>query len=208
MYFNKLAAFIGLFAILASALNAAENAGLYFRLEAGPQIQQNVRLGSIQGLPATGASLSMDTGARFDLVGGYQFCDWFALEAEAGMLYNSLDKVTNPSGPASFEDLNLWQVPIMLDAVFTIPLKSRFKPYFGIGVGELWSVLEGHAITKSHEDYAFAYQGQAGVHYNLNEQMNLGLGYKFLASTDHDLGAFETKETYSHSLLFQLTFKY
>lgn len=193
--------------VFASVLQAAEGFGPYFRLEAGPSIEQDIRLKSIDGFATPDAKIKLDPGARFNLVGGYSFYDWFAVEAEAGMLYNSLNKLTGPAGESDIEDINLWQVPFLINVVFTLPLRSPIKPYIGVGGGELWSMAEGPDV-RSDDDFALAYQGQAGVNYFINEQMDIGLGYKFLAAQDHHIGDFKTKETYNHSLLLQFTFKY
>ena len=204
----------GMSFILANlALQSAERPPYYFRVDGGGMIQNDVDVKS-----APGGKIKMDPGVRFDVAVGYHFTDWFALEGEVGVLYNNIDRITNPTlqlGPnPAPDDLNFYQVPILINGVYTLTAHPRLRPYAGVGVGGMVSILEAWQegwlwdYRIQEKDFTFAYQGMAGIDYAVNDQIKIGIAYKFLGSLEHDFGSIETKETYSHSFLAAFTFSY
>lgn len=158
--------------------------------------------------------LSWDPGLRFDLVGGHKITESIAIELEVGVLYNSSDtlKVSGSANGTSFEenvniDLNLWQVPFLVNGVYTFNLGPKFKPYIGVGAGGILTYITGDNV-RSENDITFAYQGQAGIDYACTDNLSLGVAYKFLGTLDHKLGGVKTDEIFSHSILAALTIKF
>lgn len=205
----------------------------YVNVEAGANLLQDVEIKSIGNqrfpfaVPTAGRFLgtllpagavidkpkfSFDPGARFSLSGGCQLTDSIAAELETGFLYNSFNKVEySASGFVSREldfDANLWQVPFLANVIYTVPLHSRFKPFIGGGAGGIWSRIEGRDAGGDHDDVVFAYQGMAGVKYALNENVDIGLTYKFLGTLDQDFDGLKTEDAYNHSILAGLTWKF
>jgi opacity protein-like surface antigen len=179
-------------------------------------------LGDVLGvsIPSTASitidkpKFSMSPGLRVDMIAGYNVAETIALEFEGGLLYNGFDKikVSGSAGGVPFskeekvDDLNLWQVPVFLNGVYTFKLDSKFKPFLGAGVGGVFTLIQG--AGDSENDFTLAFQGMAGVKYEISESMNIGVTYKFLGSLDHDFTGVKTDGIYSHSFLAAFTFKY
>jgi opacity protein-like surface antigen len=164
---------------------------------------------------------TMSPGFRFDLIGGYNLSETVALELEAGLLYNAFDKLTiSGSGggvPVSASarlsdsglDMSLWQVPVFVNGVYTFKLDSKFKPFLGAGVGGVFTLIHMDAggLSDNESDFTFAFQGMAGVKYQVSDKVDIGVTYKFLGSLDHDFSGVKTDGIYSHSFLAALTVK-
>ncbi len=227
-------------ALIAQPVQAADQ-GFYFKADAGLALVQDVDVKSIGNaigsvaFPFAGTlsdpvdvlgvtipagtytvnkpKVSFDPGLRVDLIGGYNVSETVALELEAGLLYNSLDKITIsgtqdtvPFSKSFKLNANLWQVPVLVNGVYTFKLDSKFKPFLGAGVGGVWTCVEGSGESES--DFTFAYQAMAGVKYELSNTMDIGLTYKFLGSLDHEFGGLKTDGIYSHSILAAFTFRF
>src|ERR1051325_727767 len=195
------------------AVQGADGAGGYFKFDAGLALQQDVRVKELDGMPVAnivpGATVSdvkltFDPGFRFDLGGGYNFNDAVALGVETGMIYNSVDRIkfkfVNSSGPGSASipfptDVNFFQIPILATLVYTLPLRSQFRPFVGGGAGGVASIFQGPDINTESE-FNFAYQGMAGFAFAINPKLDIGVTYKFLGSTDHKFDSIKTGETY------------
>jgi opacity protein-like surface antigen len=64
-------------------------------------------------------------------------------------------------------------------------------PYVGGGFGGAATIFDADGFTDgnvslfgSDSDFVFSYQGFAGLRFNLNQQMFVGLGYKYLFTDD------------------------
>jgi opacity protein-like surface antigen len=181
----------------------AEDSQWYLKGEAGPSFVNNITTHSTDLFGTTRTTKSsFKTGFRFDVDGGYQFNDSWALEAELGFIYNAVD-FSNSAGTTSPA---LYQLPLLVNGIYTLPLNCPVKPYVGAGLGLV--------VTGLNElgDANGAGQLLAGVKYDLNERIDLGLGYKFLITTEHDwsdvLGDSHSNRTLSHSILATVTVKF
>jgi opacity protein-like surface antigen len=181
----------------------AEDANWYVKGDVGPAFVGDITTTSTDlfGVSRTTRS-SFKTGVRMDLDGGYQFNDSWALEGEVGYIYNPVD-FSNSAASAS---PNLYQLPIMIDGIYTLPVDWKVKPYVGAGVGLVFTGLN------DLEDVSAAGQIIAGVKYDLNKNIDLSLAYKFLITTAHDwndlLNSTESNGTITHSILASVTFKF
>jgi opacity protein-like surface antigen len=240
--FGALGTYSVLAALVAQPVQAAEPKA-FFSMDAGVSLLQDIEIkqtGDI-ALPFSGSAgtitrdvfgvsvpssitshtitidkpkLSLDPGFRVDMIGGYNITDSIAIEVEAGVLYNSFDKISL-SGTVDgvpfavsqkLSDMNLWQVPILLNGVYTFQLDSKFKPFLGAGAGGIFTIVEGN--NDSENDFTFAYQGMAGVKYQISESMDIGVTYKFLGTLDHKFADVKTDAIFSHSILAALTVKF
>ncbi len=159
--------------------------------------------------------LTFDPGARVDLAIGYNFNPSWSTEIEAGAIWNSVDKIkfqaTGPAGSFSEEikpDANFWQVPLLANLIYKLPLQSRLKPFVGIGAGGIFTRLEGKDINGNQDDIGFAYQGMAGITYALSDAVDIGLTYKFLGTLEQKYSGAKTENIYNHSILASLAFKF
>ncbi len=58
------------------------------------------------------------------------------------------------------------------------------------------------------DSFTFGYQGFVGAKYALNDSLDLDLSYKLLGTLEHDLGPATVDNTFTHSLLAAITFKF
>ena len=165
----------------------------------------------------TGAKLNLNIGARFDLGVGYQFTDSFAVELASGLIWNSVSSVEgNVLGstggfvriplPLQGGQGNIYNVPFMLNGKFRVPLnKDKTHPIAltcGVGVGGIWSdasvnnitsaaataIVPSAALSVNGSAFAFAYQANLGLEWQLANHLYFGFGYAFLGTTALDYG--------------------
>jgi opacity protein-like surface antigen len=155
----------------------------YGKADLGGAIVQDTKVKDLFGPVAGDNEVKFDPGVRFGLGAGYNFTEWFALEGELGMSWNDVDKL----GDANPVDAMLISVPFMVNARFQLPNPTRIRPYIGAGVGGSSSVLDmdrldyGNVrVYGSASDVTFAWQGFAGVQFEVNENLNIGLEYHYI----------------------------
>lgn len=186
---------------------------LYFLADVGVAIPQDADIENIAStntsLGLSGAKLSLDPGVRFDLGLGYNLTDWFAVEVASGLIWNGVDKVegTVTDTPAGFIGANLplaggsgnvYNIPILFNGQFRIPVGKDLKVVLGGGIGTIWSDASVNGITTplvpglqasvNGSSWAFAYQGNAGVEWQLSSNVALGVRYAFLGTTELNYG--------------------
>ena len=160
----------------------------------------------------TDDKVSFDTGFRIDL--GYQLglTENWALQFEVGYIYNGLDKFEDNSGssPAHGE---LWQLPVLANVIYNIPLQPNLNLYFGAGLGADFSFI--HAEGDNADAVSFAYQGTVGLNYAVASNIDLGIAYKFLGTTGqtfNDLGGsgsdVKIDSSWNQSILLTVLFKF
>jgi len=121
------------------------------------------------GLNFMSAEFHADTGMRFSAAGGYNFNKWTGLELETGFLYNrNVGSKVHASGES------LAQVPLMANFVLRYENEAKVTPYVGFGLGA--DLMFGGSRSYG----AVAYQPMAGVRYEINDKMSVGIGYKYL----------------------------
>ena len=200
---------LGALTMLGLALNAGamDLAGkTYIQADVGGSFQDDITS------TTTGAKITFDPGFRGNVSFGYHVCEAFAVEFETGVAWNSVDKV----GPVKLSSVgastDFYQVPLLVNGIFTIPTGCPFKPYIGGGIGGVASSVnfETGPVSVDDSDFVFGYQGMAGIKYELNEQMDVGIGYKFLGTSDHDFSTLVglNDSTFNHSVLASFTFRF
>ena len=160
----------------------------YLKGDAGGILTSDTSLKEFFGEPlAPGSKVRFDPGARIGITAGYDFTDWFAAEAQTGVMVNNIRSVTG----ASRVDATFSNVPFLVNARFQCPSqKCRFSPYLGGGLGMSAAVISadhlnlgGTSIHGTDSDAVFAYQAFGGVRYRLNEHMGLSLEYHYFGTT-------------------------
>jgi OOP family OmpA-OmpF porin len=140
--------------------------------------------------------IKFDTGFRAGATLGYNLSDAFAIALEAGVIQNDITEVGGGQRLSTLgAKASLDQIPLLINGVYTLPLKGAFKPYVGLGLGTVIGIFDGSKIPGSssdigHEkydstDFTFAGQAEVGCKYALTKNIDLGLVYKFVATTDH-----------------------
>lgn len=106
---------------------------------------------------------------------GYAFANGLRLEGELGYRRNGVD---NGPGNAS-----AWS--LMGNALYDFNTGTRFTPYVGVGVGgarlNFNNVATG-GTTVDDGDTVVAYQGLAGVGYQVTTNLSVDLGYRYFTT--------------------------
>jgi opacity protein-like surface antigen len=138
-----------------------------------------------------GAKMTFDPGARFELALGYQFAKAWSYDFETGFIYNSVDRIAGTSLSSVGASADFYQIPFMVGLNFTPTIYGPIKGFLGASIGGVVGSFHGSGPGGStdHTDITFGYQGAAGIKYEINDRMDLGLAYKFLGTTDHDFGS-------------------
>lgn len=145
-----------------------------------------------------GSPLRFDTGYRANVVLGYSLTTNWSLELEAGVVRNS---AANPeefaSGVASPQELNLLQVPVLINVVYRPSWGTRFKPFFGLGAGCAVGNLEVinptysfYPTSQDSWDVSGAAQAIAGIELPVTGRLDVHLAYRALFTTGYDFGEF------------------
>jgi len=189
-------------------LQGGEEKG-YFKVDAGATLPLNFKITELANVPTPDTEASLDPGVRLDLIKGFRLSETVVLELEVGVLYNSFDQLSVKGGASAKLDGNLWQVPILMNAVYSFRLGSKFKPFVGAGVGGVLTFLEGNDFDMTKSDLQFGFQGMAGVKYELSDATEIGVAYKFLGSLSHEFSdTAKTDGIYNNSVLVGFTYRF
>jgi opacity protein-like surface antigen len=155
---------------------------------------------------------------RWGLEAGYGFklSDKLTVgvEAESGVAWNALSSRTH-GDPSSENELggNFYQIPILANVVANYHI-GKWTPYVGIGGGMDYCSVNiyssgGGPTVDAGSDFGPAFQAKAGVHYQLCEKMDVGLGYKYLdAFSERFGGGSRASSVQSHDVYIDLTYHF
>ena len=101
-------------------------------------------------------------------------------------MWNSVDTLDGYS--LGNESIDLESIPVLINIKYRINTGTKFTPYLGGGIGADVTIFDGEVSGRSLNDSsaAFAYQLEAGVRYALSPHASVGLGYKFLGTSDQN----------------------
>lgn len=208
------------FALILCGVNARAADWLdrtYLNVDIGPSFVQDAAINWTTKLrPFTfrgSRTVEFQTGIRGDVAVGYNMSDAWAIELESGMMWN-----------ATGDEEQLYQIPILVNVIYKIPLKNSWTPYFGAGAGGVVSDLSlltaaapfASLMRTSDTDLAFAYQAMAGIKYAISGHAQIDLGYKFFGTLDQrwasNHSGFSTTLTsngiYTHAVLASFTWRF
>ncbi len=227
--FIKRSLIAGLGCLLCAGANLnAQNTGFYVKADAGGNLTQDIDVKEFLGATLSGTKISLDPGFRAGIGAGYQFVDWAAAEVELGFMGNYINDMT---GATHIHDAMIGNVPFLVNGKLQLPTgRCPVKPYIGAGVGFSETFFDvdslefrdalGHTYGISGSDSAavFAWQAFAGLKYALNEQMDVGVEYRyfqaespsweadFTFNTSSDTMKFGRTQTHAISLTFDFKF--
>lgn len=170
-----------------AATTRAADSRFYLTADAGVALTDDVNAVVPTFGPAVATRLDLRPGVRLSVAGGWRVTDWFALEAETGVMGNGFDGVTGNGAIA--------QLPLLANAVVRCHRLGKWEPFAGAGAGGAFSVLNldkiqftggGPVFDGSATDTVFAWQAFGGLRYRFNQRMSLGVAYKYLHTGDAD----------------------
>jgi opacity protein-like surface antigen len=164
-----------------------EGAGPYFRTDLGPSFLQEGRLNTFGG--SSGKDVEFESGFAFDAAIGYAFNKYLSTDFEFGFVSAGIDSV-----PGFFVDdfTVLYNAPFLANLTLSYPIpRTIVTPYIGAGVGGSLTIFDTDGFGNSTDavfgddsDFVFAWQAYAGLRFELNKQVSLGIGYKYFSTDD------------------------
>ncbi len=161
-------------ALLSGAVIAAEpiNEGAYLSIGAGVSKTQNWK--SNQGL----ADAAFKTGINARAAVGHRFCN-FSVEFEPSYIDLHKKADNNALGVTG----HMRTLSTLGNVYYYFPTFSNAAPYIGVGAGfssikALYRATVGGPKTDISTT-KFAYQGIAGVSFNLNEDTSINIDYRY-----------------------------
>jgi outer membrane protein OmpA-like peptidoglycan-associated protein len=142
--------------------------------------------------------------------GGYAFNNGLSLELEGADRYNDVDHVRGyGAGRGSMQNY-----AVMGNLLYDLPIAGMgldlpFTPFIGAGVGmadEAPYHIRGDGMPYPAQfggptKWGLAYQGIAGVRYNINENLDLSLEYRYFSRTDENYPRGITNDYGAHSAM-------
>jgi len=190
-----------------------EESGFYIQGNLGANLMSDIKINRQQN--PVKMAVGVDGGMRF----GYQICEWLSVDAQTGVAWNEGRDM------AAGQSLTLYQVPVMANVNFTIPLSrpgSERWPFIGVttyfdfnvGLGAEWTRFDttnfsAPGMSDKTDDWAFAYQVGTDLRFGLTSNFDLGLFFNFRGTTKVDMApAMEAKELFNYALgmNFRITF--
>ena len=142
---------------------------------------------------------------------GYAFGPW-KLEGELGYRSNGINKVAGIKGNGSTTAFSQ-----MVNGVYEFLPQSAWHPFVGVGIGgalvDAGTVKQAGVATYKGSNYQFAYQGFAGVGYDVTSNVELKAQYRYFSTLDYNTKAVSnnqklTSQYADHAVLVGFTYKF
>ncbi|HSV28259.1 MAG TPA: OmpA family protein [Candidatus Omnitrophota bacterium] len=130
-------------------------------------------------------------------------------EFEVGYRTNDHDNINNISANG---DTSSWS--FMANGIYEFLPQSKFHPFLGAGIGYANVDTNGTSagVAYSGDEWVFAYQGLAGVAYDVADNVAIKAQYRYFATLDYDIRATNglrgEADYNNHSVLVGLTYKF
>ena len=147
-------------------------------------------------------SMEFDLSAGVSLALGRKITRNFRSEIQYSYMDIQMDAVSTTAGSLQVENGSSLQT-LMLNVYYDFPFTVRFKPYLGVGAGVAfhWSEFSTESnpniqfnIERSWDETA-ALQFMAGVGYDLNRQVSLSAGVRYLVTDDPEFDVISMEST-------------
>jgi len=142
---------------------------------------------------------------------GYAFGPW-KVEGELGYRSNGIDKVGGVNGSGGTTAFSQ-----MVNGIYEFLPQSSWHPFVGAGIGgalvDDGTVKRNGTNAYKGSDYQFAYQGFAGVGYDITPAVELKAQYRYFSTLDYDTKAVSNNQKLSsqyadHGILIGVSYKF
>ncbi len=188
--------------------------GIYFDLRGGLTSLSDSDL-TDPALPGISGEAEFDNGFGIEGAVGYEHPSGFRGELALGYRNNDFDDLSVAGISASSAGINVGgqveALSVMANGYAAFDVGAGFKPFIGAGIrvafldAELELSVPGFGVSSdSDDDTVFAYQGIAGIEYEIPTDaatIALGVRYSYFATTDPDFGGIEA-EYATHNVMF------
>jgi len=178
--------------------------GPYVSVNAGVAIASD---SDVTDSTTPGVTLTVESDAGFAVggAGGYSVGNARG-EVEIAYQKNSLDQISMLGVPFELTgDTTL--LSVLVNGYYDFDMDSPFTPFVSGGIGFAQFNLNDSKIVgtpdpvTNDDDTVFAYQVGAGVDYAINEEVSLGVKYRYLGTTDATIEGTTEIEYSSHNVL-------
>lgn len=146
-------------------------------------------------LGIAGTDNEMDYGYNVGVLAGWAQSEEISLAADFSFVESEY-KGSNTS---------LQAMGLMLDAFYTCNTGDFWRPYIGAGIGGVRLRLD-QAGPFTGSEYAFGYQGMAGIAFDVDDHHAIVLGYRYQASEDVTIKTLPDIEYASHNISIGVVF--
>ena len=148
---------------------------------------------------------TLQTKIGFGVVGayGWSFDSNWRMEIELGHRQVALDQIGSPASTPLDGDLDI--TTGFVNVVRDFRGESFITPYFGIGVGGAYHKLDVGSIDGalpdfgSRDTFSLAYQAMLGINFEVGDDMDILVGYRFMGAWEPDYEAFELERLDIHN---------
>ena len=199
---------VAVMTLVVPAVASAEN--FYAAVRGGVGWTPDTRSGIVGGEDTVEFKTTLSGSAAV----GYAFPFGLRAEGEIGLLYVPLKRDGGVEVDGSIKNYL-----VMANAYYDLKL-GAFKPFIGIGIGgarvnddhEVFADRLGAKIDVDETRTAFAYQGRAGIAYELSQLWDLTAGYRYLhidgGHRDTAVGRVNLGKQNNHSFEFGFAIKF
>ncbi|SEH28794.1 OmpA family protein [Magnetospirillum fulvum] len=194
-------------AAVATTMPTLAHAQWYVGVDAGASILEENKMKATDG----SHKASSDIGWLAQGQIGYAFGPW-KVEGELSYRDNGVNKYDGAKAHGSTTAL-----ATMANGIYEFLPESKWHPFVGAGIGianvDAGKVSVGGVDQYKGDDWQFAYQGFAGVGYDVSRNVELKAQYRYFATLDYDTksvanGSKIDNEYRDHALLVGFTYKF
>jgi opacity protein-like surface antigen len=167
---------------LAATKSTQQYTGPYVRGGVGGSIIEDSSLDDFLGM-ANGETLSFETGLAANVGIGYNLNRWLAAEFETGFNAHHIDRLGNVRYGG---DAGLYQTPLLINVIAQYRNKAGLVPFIGAGAGGSLQIFLADNLRTPNlyldgtaSDLVFAWQGFAGIKFEFNQHMGIGITYRY-----------------------------
>jgi opacity protein-like surface antigen len=181
----------------------AEGNDMYVELQAGPTFPEDSDLS--QG--GQSGELTYDTGFNVGGAAGIRFLDVGRAEVALSYRQADTDRLKQFGSTPVSGDVGLFTS--MANGYIDIPINLPVTPYVGggIGVGVVMADFRANGNKVDDDDTQFAYNLMGGLIYQLQEDVAVRVGYRYLATTDAEIQGVDT-EVHLHEMVFGVRYEF